>query len=73
VVKEKCLQSIRDKEAVLSIKNRIRKDEPDESLDLGLGRRIVATLAALQQNMEVQPHRKDGWCEVRLLISDTAR
>lgn len=59
------------KETVLSIKNRVREDDPDESMDLGLGRRIVAALAALQQNMEVQTQRKDGWYEVRLLISDT--
>lgn len=61
------------KETVLSIKNRVREDDSDESLDLGLGRRIVAALAALQQNMEVQTLRKDGWYEVRLLISDTVR
>jgi signal transduction histidine kinase len=55
---------------VLSIKNRVRTEDSDETLDLGLGRRIVAVVAALQRNMEVQTNRKDGWYEVRLLISD---
>jgi signal transduction histidine kinase len=58
------------KSTVLSIKNRVRTEDPEETLDLGLGRRIVAALAALQQNIEVQTDRKGGWYEVRLLISD---
>lgn len=58
------------KSTVPTIKNRVRTEDPEETLDLGLGRRIVAALAALQQNIEVQTDRKDGWYEVRLLISD---
>jgi signal transduction histidine kinase len=55
----------------LSIKNQVKTEEGDETLDLGLGRRIVAALVALQQNMEVETNRKDGWYEVSLLIRDT--
>jgi signal transduction histidine kinase len=58
------------KETTLSIKNRVKTNGSDETLDLGLGRRIVAALAALQRNMEVHTDRKEGWYEVRLLISD---
>ncbi len=54
----------------LSISNQIKTDEPDEIVDLGLGRRIVAALAALQQNMEVETQRGDGWYDVKLLISE---
>jgi hypothetical protein len=42
----------------------------NETLDLGLGRRIVTALVALQQNMELHTDRKEGWYEVRLSISD---
>jgi signal transduction histidine kinase len=56
---------------LLSIKNLVKTEESDETLDLGLGRRIVAALVALQQNMEVETNRKEGWYEVRLLIRDT--
>jgi two-component sensor histidine kinase len=58
------------KSTLLSIKNRVKGEDPDEALDLGLGRRIVAALVALQGNMQVQTDRKDGWYEVRLLISE---
>jgi signal transduction histidine kinase len=57
------------KQTFLSIKNRVRAEDSDETLDLGLGRRIVAALVALQQNMEVHTDRKEGWYEVRLSIS----
>jgi signal transduction histidine kinase len=57
---------------VLSIKNQVKTEDSDETLDLGLGRRIVAALAALQQNMQVQTERKEGWYEVTLSIRDTA-
>ena len=53
---------------VLSIKNQIKSEDSDETLDLGLGRRIVAALTALQQNMEVQTKREEAWYEVRLSI-----
>jgi signal transduction histidine kinase len=59
-------------EAALSIKNRVRVEDSDETLDLGLGRRIVAALVSLQQNMEVHTERKEGWYEVRLSISGDA-
>ncbi|HTD15202.1 MAG TPA: HAMP domain-containing sensor histidine kinase [Chthoniobacterales bacterium] len=55
---------------VLSIKNQVKAEDSDETLDLGLGRRIVAALAALQQNMEIQTERKEGWYEVTLSIRD---
>jgi signal transduction histidine kinase len=55
---------------ILSIKNRVKTEDSEETLDLGLGRRIVAALAALQQNVEVRTDRQDGWYEVQLLISD---
>jgi two-component sensor histidine kinase len=58
------------KETALSIKNRVKAEASDETLDLGLGRRIVAALVALQQNMEVHTDRKEGWYEVRLSIAD---
>jgi signal transduction histidine kinase len=58
------------KSTLLSIKNCVKGEELDETLDLGLGRRIVAALVALQGNMQVQTDRKDGWYEVRLLISE---
>jgi signal transduction histidine kinase len=57
---------------LLSIKNRVEEEDSEETLDLGLGRRIVAALAAMQQNMQVQRDRKDGWYEVRLSIFDVA-
>jgi signal transduction histidine kinase len=57
---------------VLSIKNRIKSEDSDETLDLGLGRRIVAALTALQQNMEVQTKREEGWYEVTLTIYEVA-
>jgi len=60
------------KSTVVSIRNKVKTEDSDETLDLGLGRRIVAALAALQQNVEVQTIRQDGWYEVRLLISDVA-
>jgi signal transduction histidine kinase len=55
---------------LLSIKNRVEEQDSDETLDLGLGRRIVAALTAIQQNMQVQRDRKDGWYEVTLSIFD---
>jgi signal transduction histidine kinase len=55
---------------VLSIKNQVKVEDSDETLDLGLGRRIVAALAALQQNMQVKTDRKDGWYEVTLSIRE---
>jgi signal transduction histidine kinase len=57
---------------VLSIKNQVKTEDSDETLDLGLGRRIVAALAALQQNMQVQTERKEGWYQVTLSIRDGA-
>src|ERR1700730_446664 len=60
------------KETTLSIKNRVKAEDSDETLDLGLGRRIVSALVGLQQNMEVHTDRKEGWYEVRLSISDGA-
>jgi signal transduction histidine kinase len=54
----------------LSIKNQVKTEDSDETLDLGLGRRIVAALAALQQNMEIQTERKEGWYEVTLSIHE---
>ena len=60
------------KGTALSIKNRVKAEESNETLDLGLGRRIVAALVALQQNMEVHTDRKEGWYEVRLSISGVA-
>ena len=57
---------------VLSIKNQIRVEESDETLDLGLGRRIVAALTALHENMEIKTDRKDGWYKVALVILDSA-
>jgi signal transduction histidine kinase len=56
----------------LAIKNRVKTEDTDEPLDLGLGRRIVIALAALQQNVEVHTNRQEGWYEVRLMISDVA-
>ena len=55
---------------LLSIKNRVEEQDSGETLDLGLGRRIVAALTAIQQNMQVQRDRKDGWYEVTLSIFD---
>ena len=55
---------------VLSIKNQVKTEDSDETLDLGLGRRIVAALAALQQNMEIRTERNEGWYEVTLSIHD---
>ena len=60
------------KGTALSIKNRIKVEDSNETLDLGLGRRIMAALVALQQNMEAHTDRKEGWYEVRLSISDDA-
>jgi hypothetical protein len=57
---------------VLSIKNQVKTEDSDETLDLGLGRRIVAALAALQQNMQVQTERREGWYQVTLSIRDAA-
>jgi hypothetical protein len=48
-------------------------EDSDETLDLGLGRRIVAALAALQQNMQVKTDRKDGWYEVTLSIREAPK
>jgi signal transduction histidine kinase len=56
----------------LSIKNRVKTEDSDETLDLGLGRRIVAALAALQQNMQVKTDRSGGWYEVTITIRDRA-
>src|SRR5258708_5863034 len=60
------------KQTALAIKNRVKAEDSDETLDLGLGRRLVAALVALQQNMEVHTDRKEGWYEVRLSISNVA-
>jgi signal transduction histidine kinase len=60
------------KSTTLLIRNRVKTEDSDETLDLGLGRRIVAALAALQQNVEVQTDRQEGWYEVRLVISDVS-
>lgn len=60
----------RGDQVVLSISNRMKTEEPEDNADLGFGRRIVAALAALQQNMQVQTHQRDGWYEVELLISE---
>jgi signal transduction histidine kinase len=57
---------------ILTIKNQVKTEDSDETLDLGLGRRIVAALAALQQNMQVETDRNEGWYEVTLSIRDTA-
>jgi signal transduction histidine kinase len=57
---------------ILSIKNQVKTEDSDETLDLGLGRRIVAALAALQQNMQVKTNRNEGWYEVTLSIRDAA-
>jgi signal transduction histidine kinase len=57
---------------VLSIRNQVKTEDSDETLDLGLGRRIVAALAALQQNIEVKTERKESWYEVTLSIRDSA-
>jgi signal transduction histidine kinase len=55
---------------VLSIRNLVKTEDPDDTLDLGLGRRIVAALAALQPNMQVKTDRNDGWYEVTLSLRD---
>jgi len=55
---------------VLSIKNQVKTEDSDETLDLGLGRRIVAALAALQQNIEVRTERNEGWYQVTLSIQE---
>jgi signal transduction histidine kinase len=55
---------------VLSIRNQIRLDDADEAHNIGLGRRIVAALVALQGNIELRTNRQDGWYEVSLLISE---
>ena len=55
---------------LLSIKNLVKTEDSDETLDLGLGRRIVAALATLQQNMQVKTDRKEGWYEVTLSIGN---
>jgi signal transduction histidine kinase len=57
---------------ILCIRNQVKTEDSDETLDLGLGRRIVAALAALQQNMQVKTDRSDGWYEVTLSIGDAA-
>ncbi len=57
---------------ILSIRNQVKTEDSDETLDLGLGRRIVAALAALQQNMQVKTDRSEGWYEVTLSIRDVA-
>jgi signal transduction histidine kinase len=57
---------------ILSIRNQVKTEDSDETLDLGLGRRIVAALAALQQNMQVETDRSEGWYEVTLSIRDAA-
>jgi hypothetical protein len=58
---------------LLSIKNRVEEEDSGEALNLGLGRRIVAALTAIQQNMQVQRDRKDGWYEVTLSIFDVVK
>jgi signal transduction histidine kinase len=58
----------KDQGAVLSIRNQVKTEESDETLDLGLGRRIVAALIALQGNMRIQTERKEGWYNVTLSI-----
>src|SRR5258708_34639548 len=57
---------------ILSIRNQVKAEDSDETLDLGLVRRIVAALAALQQNMQVRTDRSEGWYEVTLSIPDVA-
>jgi signal transduction histidine kinase len=57
---------------ILSIRNQVKTEDSDETLDLGLGRRIVAALAALQQNMQVKTDRSEGWYEVTISIRDAA-
>jgi len=52
----------------LGIKNLVKTEDPDETLDLGLGRRIVAALTALQQNMRVKTERNEGWYKVTLTV-----
>jgi signal transduction histidine kinase len=52
----------------LCIKNLVKTEDPDETLDLGLGRRIVAALTALQQNMRVKTERNEGWYKVTLTV-----
>jgi signal transduction histidine kinase len=58
----------REQGAVLSIRNQVKTEESDETLDLGLGRRIVAALIALQGNMRIQTERKEGCYHVTLSI-----
>ncbi|HZC36181.1 MAG TPA: HAMP domain-containing sensor histidine kinase [Chthoniobacterales bacterium] len=55
---------------VLTIKNQIKPEDSDEAHHIGLGRRIVAALVALQGNIELRTTRPDGWYEVSLLISE---
>jgi signal transduction histidine kinase len=44
---------------MLSIKNRVKQEDSDEALNVGLGRRIVAALVALQGNIELRTDRWD--------------
>jgi signal transduction histidine kinase len=55
---------------VLTIKNQIKPEDSDEAHNIGLGRRIVAALVALQGNIVLKTSRPDGWYEVSLLISE---
>lgn len=56
----------------LSIKNQVKHEDSDEAHNIGLGRRIVAALVALQGNVELRTNRHDGWYEVILSISEKA-
>jgi len=56
---------------MLMIRNRVKNEETDENIDLGLGRRIVAALAALHENMQLETKRGGGWYEVVLRIAKT--
>lgn len=53
----------------LSIRNQMKHEDSDEAFNIGLGRRIVAALVALQGNIGLTTNRQNGWYEVRLAIS----
>jgi signal transduction histidine kinase len=55
---------------ILSIRNQIRLEDADDAHNIGLGRRIVAALVALQGNIELRTNRQNGWYEVSLQISE---
>ncbi len=55
---------------ILSIRNQIRLEDADDAHNIGLGRRIVAALVALQGNIELSTNRQNGWYEVSLQISE---